>query len=139
MTVHPWGIGKPDFVEITSPTRTEVQAESQTPWNITLYRTTVPANTTLTFSALYTVPANKILVIGYIKASLNIDCIAEAILLKDGVAYCPLFHPQLTAVTYPDTAGLIYNAGEALGFSGINPLPVPLLLNGDISGFLYDV
>lgn len=139
MSVENWGIGKPDFVEITSPTRTEVQSESQTAWSLVIDDYCLSANTTITIANFYTVPANKKLVIGYIKATANIDCIFGTTMLRNGVAFCPLFHPQLTMISLPDTAGFIFDAGDMLGGKFENPLSATLTIRGDVSGFLYDV
>ena len=132
------GIGKPDFVKTTTPSRTEVESTSQTAWKVTIYNLILPPDSTISFNVV-TIPAKQKLILGYIKATTNIDCIFKSILTRNGSIYCPVFHPQHLVICLTDIAGLVFDAGDVLGVIITNPLDVALTLWGEVSGFLYEV
>lgn len=131
------GTGKPDFNMPTIPSRTEVEPTRQTVF-FACMELSIPADATLSIPTLYTVPAGKILILGYIKGSADKDCIFSSIMLKNGASYCALFHPQLTIIPLPDTAGFYFVAGDVIGYEVTNPLDEVLTIRGDLGGFLYD-
>jgi len=136
MTVEDWGIGKPDFVEITSPTRTEVQADSQTSWSLT-FAGVLPPNS-ITEATLYTVPTSNILIFGHSKSSSAIDGIGYAYWLIDGVPRFPVYLGSPAVVeSFSDMAGVEYAAGTVLGLHMENTLSCAQSVAGGFSGFLY--
>lgn len=138
MAVEDWGIGKPDFVEITTPTRTEVQADSQEAWDITFEPFALPPNSIYAVN-FYAVPANRYLIIGYVKLSSSIDFIGYGSWLINGNVRFPLYSSQKSVSALPDTSGIMFEEGTILGVYGENPLDVAVTIAGDMSGFLYRV
>jgi len=138
MSVSDWGTGRPDYSAVSFPARTEVESTAQTAWHYTFDDLAVPANYTLS-ATLYTVSENQKLVLGYIKATTNIDGIGYGAILKSGTVLCPIYFSQYSVVPLPDTTGFVFNAGDTLGFEGINNLNACVLVSGDFSGFLYKV
>jgi len=133
-TVIQKGIGKPDYFV---PYRTQVDSVTQTPFFAYL-ELPIPPGTTISIPALYTVPAGKILILGYIKGSVDKDCIFPSAVLKNGAPYCALFHPQLTIIPLPDNSGFYFEAGDVIGSEATNPLDEILTTRSDLGGFLYD-
>lgn len=133
-TVTQKGVGKPDYFV---PYRTQVDPVRQTVF-FAYMEVPIPAGETLTIPALYTVPAGKILILGYIKGSADKDCIFPSTILKNGDPYCALFHPQLSIIPLSDIAGFYFVAGDVLGSEVTNPLDETLTARSDLGGFLYD-
>jgi len=133
------GIGKPDFVAITAPTRTEVEATSQTGWVLPVFSLVLPPASVYTAASAYTVPAGKKLIIGLMKGSVNIDSLFKSAVLKNGSVFTCSVCAVIITIPVPDTAGYVFNAGDVFGFTIDNPLDVPVIFTGSFSGFLYDI
>jgi hypothetical protein len=119
------------------PFRTEVDPTRQTVFFAAM-EIPIPADSTATIPIVYTVPDGKVLILGYIKGSVDKDCIFSSIILKAGVPYCSMFHPQLSIINLSSISGFYFVAGEEIGIEVINPLAEVMTLRGDLGGFLYD-
>lgn len=120
-----------------TPFRTEIDPAKQTAY-FTSLSAAVPALSTVTVPVLYTVPAGKVLILGYVKGSADKDCIFHSDMLKNGASYCALYHPQMVVIALSDISGFYFVAGETIGFEVTNPLSEVLNVQCDIGGFLYD-
>ena len=133
-TVTQKGIGKPDYFV---PYRTQVDSVTQTPF-FAYMEFPIPAGATINIPALYTIPSGKILILGYIKGSVDKDCIYPSAILKNGAPYCALFNQQLVITVLGDISGFYFEAGDVIGAETTNPLDAILTVRGDLGGFLYD-
>jgi len=139
MSVSDWGTGRPDYSAVSFPARTEVESTAQTAWNYTVNAYPLGPLASLSVT-LYDVPANSKLVLGFAKATINLDGIGEAALLKNGSVLCPIFAAQYTVVPLPDTTGFVFDAGDTVGFEARNTIQdACILIRGDFSGFVYKV
>jgi len=138
MTIESWGIGKPDFVTLTVPSRTEVQADSQEAWAL-IFEAILPPDYAIE-ATLYVVPANRKLVIGHSKSSARIDGIGYAHWIINGVSRSPVWTGSEPIVeSFSDISGIEYDAGTTLGLYMLNTLNCAQPVAGGFSGFLYKV
>lgn len=126
--------GRPDYYRSTAVERPEIGTK-QTPVVLT-GEVSVPADTTVP-ADIYTVPASKKFVIGFIGLSADKDVITKGSILKNGNDYV-LMHTDFRITTsVPNTAGHQFTSGDVLGLRIVNPLSESADFRYVISGFLY--